>query len=103
MADVIADPAAAVALIVSIAVIAYAMFDVVILIVTAFDWVMVALRRRHEQRRQRKLLRRETERELLRIDADAAAAVRRIEMAFAAAQQTLRSDRLPVNRVEESL
>ena len=97
----ISDPAAAVALIVSIAVIAYAMFNVVILIVTAFDWVMVALRRRHQQRRQLEVLRRETERELLRIEADVVAAVQRIEVAFVAARQALRSSQHPARHVEE--
>ncbi|MDF3316414.1 hypothetical protein [Rhodococcus sp. C3V] len=101
MAVVIADPAAAVALIVSIAVIVYAVFNVVVLIVAVLDWAIVALRRLHEQRRQRELLRRGTESELIRIEADAVAAVQRIEVAFIAAQQALRSGHHPVSRVEE--
>eukprot|EP01133_Synstelium_polycarpum_P022668 gene22668-27185_t len=101
VADVIADPAAAVALIVSIAVIAYAMFDVAILIVAVLDWAITETRRRREQHRQLELLRRETERELLRIEADTEAVVQRIETAFVAAQQALRSGQRPVSRVEE--
>ncbi|WP_235169984.1 hypothetical protein [Rhodococcus erythropolis] len=97
----IVDPAAAVALIVSIAVIVYAVVNVAIVIVAALDWSITEIRRRREQRRQRELLRRETEHELMQIEADATAAVRRIETAFVAAQQALRSGHSPVSRVEE--
>lgn len=101
MAVVIADPAAAVAFIVSIAVIVYALVNVVIFIVAALDWAITEARRRREQHRQLELLRRETERELVRIEADVVAAVRRIEIAFVAAQQALRSSHRPVSCVEE--
>ncbi len=97
----ISDPAAAVAVIVSIAVIVYAVFNVVIFVVAVLDWAITETRRRREQHRQLELLRRETARELIRIEADAAAAVRRIEIAFAAARQTIRSSQHPVSRVEE--
>lgn len=97
----ITDPAAAVALIVSIAVIVYALFNVVIFIVAVLDWALTEVRRRPEQHRQLELRRRETERELMRIEAEATAAVLRIEVAFAEAQQALRSGHSHVSSVEE--